>query len=228
MPASHAPSSPPPPAPDAFPATQYTLIGRLLGDRERGMIAAAQHVMTVYAGPLKVYYTGSSFRTLGDADDIVQGFFASRLSRENFMHDWLNSRRQLRFWLMTAFKHFLFEQARARKCDRERMASDEGIDVRCDQDDELTLVRQAMQSAEEACRAAGQEDHWRVFVRHHVDGRSYEQLQDELGIDRKRFNVMARTAGNKLKSALRDLLAWPDASEEDIDAELRDLMEVIQ
>ena len=53
-------------------------------------------------------------------------------------------------------------------------------------------------------------------------------MQDELGIDRKRFNVMARTAGNKLKAALRELLSWKDASEQDIDGEIRALMEVIQ
>jgi DNA-directed RNA polymerase specialized sigma24 family protein len=230
------PSASSPVSNDAFPATQYTLIGRMLGDHDRGALEAARHVMTAYAGPLKVYYIGSSFRSLGEADDVVQGFFASRLARDNFLTDWMTSRRQLRYWLMTAFKHYLFEQVRGVKTDRERSAPLVEINIPCDEDDEqqfhreaaLTMVREAMRIAEEACRESGQEDHWRVFVRHHVDGRSYEQLQEELGIDRKKFNVMARTAGNKLRAALRELLSWRGASEEDIDTEIQALMEVIK
>lgn len=232
-----APASNPVPASnDAFPATQYTLIREMMGGNDRGALEAARHVMLAYAGPLKVYYIGSSFRTLGEAEDMVQGFFASRLSRDQFLHEWLASRKKLRYWLMTAFKHYLFEQIRNTRTERQRETPQSEMEFTAGDDDErqfhreaaLALVREAMRVAEDTCRASGQEDHWRVFVRHHVDGRSYEQLQEEMGIDRKRFNVMARTAGNKLKATLRDLLAWKDSSEVEIDAEIQELMQVIQ
>jgi DNA-directed RNA polymerase specialized sigma24 family protein len=222
-----------PPPNNVFPATQYTLIGRMLNDRDR--LSACKHVMSVYAEPLRVYFLGSSFRSLGEPDDIVEGFFASRLSRDAFLNDWQTSSRQLRFWLMTAFKHYLFEQVRALKNERQRATLQAEVESPCDRSEHefhretaLALVREAMRMAEETCCECGFEDHWRVFVRHHVDGRSYEQLHDELGIDQKKFTAMARTAGNKLKAALRELIAWNDASEEDIDREIISLMEVIQ
>ena len=90
------------------------------------------------------------------------------------------------------------------------------------------LVRQAMELAEKECIEAGLGEHWRVFVRHHVDGRSYEELQSEFGLDEKRFKVMSRTAGNKFKASLRDLIRWRGASEEDVDIEIRNLMEIIE
>ena len=67
---------------DVFPVTQRTWLGRALVRGHEGLSEANHHIMDVYAQPLKVYYLGSSFRTLGEPDDVVQGFFADRLARE--------------------------------------------------------------------------------------------------------------------------------------------------
>ena len=58
-----------------------------IGDRLAGGCASAvnRHIMDVYARPLKIYYMGTSDRWLGEADDIIQGFFADRLAREDFL-----------------------------------------------------------------------------------------------------------------------------------------------
>jgi len=226
-----------PPTPnDVFPSTQYTLIDRLLQDGDEGRLKAAGHVMSVYLEPLRVYYLGSSFRTLGEGEDLVQGFFADRLSREGFLNEWLMGNRQLRYWLITAFRHFLFEHIRQVKKHRGSEMPESAVltdDCPAAEDEfhrsvALGMIRQAMELAEKNCIDGGLGEHWRVFVRHHVDGRSYEELQSEFGLDEKRFKVMARTAGNKFKAALRDLVRWRGASEEDVDVEIRNLMEIIE
>jgi DNA-directed RNA polymerase specialized sigma24 family protein len=220
---------------DVFPATCLTMLERLISAGDRASrLGAANHVMAVYAHPLKVYFLGSTFRSIGDADDHVRGFFADRLTRETFLSDWLASHRQLRYWLITGFKYYLLEQLRQRKSAKEMVKLEADIEI-TSRDAEnayhrqaaLVMVRQAMRMAEETCRLEGFEQHWQVFVRHHIDNRSYEQLRDELGINQRKFVAMARTARNKLKSALRELVAWKGADEHDIDREIHLLMEVI-
>jgi len=224
-----------PAANDVFPSTQYTLIDRMLQQGDEGRIKAAGHVMSVYLDPLRVYYHGSSFRSLGAGEDLVQGFFADRLSRDGFLAEWLSSSRQLRFWLITAFRHYLFEHIRRAKKHRGQAVaewesepeSSPAAEIEFHRSVAMGLVRQAMELAAKACADSDLAEHWRVLVRHVVDGRSYDELRIEFGLDEKRFKVMARTAGNKFRAALRDLIRWRGASDEDLDAEILDLMEII-
>jgi len=43
----------------------------------------------------------------------------------------------------------------------------------------------------------------------------------------RRAGVMARTASNKFKDALRELVGWPGATAEEIDEEIHSLMQEI-
>ncbi|MFM9957851.1 MAG: hypothetical protein ACKVZJ_07225 [Phycisphaerales bacterium] len=242
------PLAPRPPNParpranDVFPTTVAWLSGKVSAGPS-GLEEANRHIMTLYAHPLQVYFMGCSLRFLGDATDIVQGFFADRLSRPEFLARWAASRRPLRFWLITGFKHYLMETSRQVRKHR----SEESLDLPStagslanlvpdlettdhtdfDRAVALAMVREAIARCEAGCRDAGLEQHWRVFTRHHVDGQAYERIAPELGLDRARCAVMARTAANRFKSELRALAAWEDASEEQIDREIRQLLEVI-
>jgi len=219
---------------DVFPTTQRTWIGRQLAGADAGRGAALEHVMEVYAAPLAVYCRGCSLRWLGDPDDLVRGFFADRLSRPAFLDRWLQSGRPLRYWLIVGFKHFLLEQARARRRERgpaepERLeaagsAADQEFDRACAQ----SLVRTALTAAHDACRHADQLDHWTIFRAHFVEGMDYAQVAAQHGVDRRRAAVMARTAATKFKSALRDAIGWEAASAEEIDSEIRSLMEALE
>lgn len=202
---------------------------------EEGASEAAHHVMEVYAWPLSVYYRGSTFRWLGEPEDMVRGFFADRLSREEFFERWLESGRRLRHWLIVAFKHYLYETARSRKRDA-RAGALEGIGEPEGGSDHESLagfwretarsvVARAMERAEERCREDGLEEHWNVFRRHTLDGASYAELERETGVSAARAAVMARTASNRFRSALREAVSWPGASESEVDAEIASLME---
>lgn len=219
---------------DAFPSTQVTWLGSVLRTGESGRKEAIGHVMSVYAGPLGVYLKGSTFRELGEPDEIVNGFFASRLSRKRYLLDWLASGRQLRFWLLTGFRHYLYEQIDARLRQRRRRVEAGPPQQPMDAEQSFhresarAIVREAYRRAEEACAAANQADHWQVFREHHLKGRAYGPIARELGIGERRTAVMARTATGKFQRALRELVSWPDAGAEEVDQEIRDLMEAIQ
>jgi len=217
---------------DVFPSTDITWLGRALEEGGRGLDAAREHVMRVYAHPLRVYVQGSSFRTLAEPGDLVRGFFADRLSRRDYLLDWRRSGRPLRRWLMTGFRHFLHEQARLDR--RWRRPAGEAAPREAeealhafDRATALSLVREALAAAEARCAEAGQEAHWRIFLAHFLEGRAYDALPEAIRVEERRAGVMARTASNKFKDALRELVGWPGATAEEIDEEIHSLMQEI-
>ncbi len=230
-----APSPAPSQRPDHFPPTLMTWLRGVVARGDAGALEAARHVMEVYAWPLSVYFKGSSFRWLGDADDVVRGFFADRLSREEFFERWLESGRRLRHWLIVAFKHYLYETARSRRRDGRAGPMDGGGDLASEPDGETlrgfwremarSVVARAMDRAESRCAEDGLAEHWVVFRRHMVDGASYSAIELETGTPPARAAVMARTACNRFRAALREGVSWPGASETEIDAEIASLME---
>jgi DNA-directed RNA polymerase specialized sigma24 family protein len=228
------------PSQGVFTRTQYTLLGRLLSQGSDGHRQATKHIMEVYHRPLCVYFLGSSFHDLGDADDMVRGFFADRLDRPRFLHDWQLSGRRLRYWLITAFKHYLYEQRHGIKrddqryepYDPERDAHEEGNEETPERafhrEVALSVVRRALDRARASCEESGHDAHWQAMLRHHLDSRTFEELSREYEIEASRLRVMARTAANRFRRCLREELSWPGAHQEDIDREICLLMEVLQ
>jgi DNA-directed RNA polymerase specialized sigma24 family protein len=219
---------------DAFPTTQQTYIGTLLDGGPAGEGEACRYLMAAYAEALRIYLRGSSFRGIGDIDELVDGFFADRLSRNGFLDDWRSSRRRLRYWLIRAFKNYLLEQRRAGdrarrpRGDLPESASTEGDpEAAFHREAALSMVRETLHIAGEDCRGAGHADHWQVFLRHHMDGQDYGTIGAALNVKPLRAAVMARTAMHAFRRRLREVAAWPGASREDLDVEIRGLMEII-
>lgn len=219
---------------DAFPTTQRTYIGTLLDAGPTGEAEAGHYLMSAYREALSIYLQGSSFRGIGEVDELVDGFFADRLGRVRFLDDWRRSRRRLRYWLIRAFKNYLMEQRRAE--DRARRAGGGPPPSAADEGDPegafhreaaLSMVREALRIAGEDCRTAGRGEHWQVFLRHHMDDQDYETIGSALGVNPLRAAVMARTAMHAFRRRLREVAAWPGASREDLDVEIRGLMEII-
>ncbi|MEQ8850758.1 MAG: hypothetical protein RIB32_03135 [Phycisphaerales bacterium] len=219
---------------DAFPMTRRTWLGLAVDRGAAGVSEANRHIMEVYAQPLKVYYLGSTFRTLGEPDDVVQGFFADRLGRDDFLERWLESGRPLRYWLIVGFKHFLFERSREIKRSRragplpeESMGGDDGPEASFHREAALAIAADAMRSAHEECDRRGQTGHWEIFQRHYVDGLPYEAVGEEFGVTARRAAVMSRTAANRYRAALRELVAWRGADTTEVDREIHALLETL-
>ncbi|MDP7029245.1 MAG: hypothetical protein QF733_03390 [Phycisphaerales bacterium] len=219
-----------------FPPTLNTWIGAKLRDGTLGRGEVNRHVMEAYEGPLRIYLLGTSWRTLGEPEDIINGFLADRLDREEFFEKWRGSGKRLRHWLINALHFYLKELWRRDK--RHDAASlnasaDEVDDAPGVFDRELdrswarSVVSAACRDAQATCQADGLEDHWRLFLRHHMDGVSYRQCAVEFGVDPKRCAVMVRTASTRFREAMQERLRKDGVPEVELDAELAHLQEVI-
>ncbi len=219
-----------------FPETQLTWIQRHLEGGQRDEVN--RHVMESYGEPLRIYLNGHHLKWMGEADDLINGFFESRLSREDWFEKWRDSGRRLRHWIVTSFgSHYLKEQQRKVIDERKRRgeplppaieADEESPDEAMDAAFARSIVKTAQNEARAKCDASGLGEHFRVFERHEIDGAPYADLAEELGLDPSRVRRMLRTAKEKFHETLRDLVRreLPGAyvTESQVDEELRILM----
>ncbi len=220
-------------AADVFPSTMRTWIDQALDRDDAGRLEVNRHIMQTYEWPLKVYYRGTNSRWLGEPEDVVAGFFAARLERPDFLPSWRKSGMRLRRWLMNGFCYYLME-LRREKQRREAPLEDANEPVtftgdphaEIDRAAVVAFVRQALEVAAAQCAQEDLSDHWQVFLRHHHDNVPFQQIGGEFGVDAARAAVMARTAGRKFRTALRNVLERDGVKPQDIDAEIQALLEV--
>ena len=219
---------------DIFPQTMSTWIDDRLGEGSEGREALNRHVMSVYADPLRVYYLGTSYRRqLGDPDDVIQGFFASRLDRPDFLEKWSGSGLKLRRWLMNALLFYLREQIKQNKLRSTRhppldLMAEPGDDAPDEGDAAwaVSVVRSACVATAAACEAVDQKAHWDLFFLHRMRGRSYLSLAQEFDITPKRASVMVRTVERKFRDQVRRSIMIDGVPEDQVDGEIRHLLEV--
>jgi DNA-directed RNA polymerase specialized sigma24 family protein len=216
---------------DIFPQTLATWIDDRIEEGPRGREELNRHVMSVYAAPLRVYFLGTSYRSLWEPDDVIQGFFASRLDRESFFRDWRASGKRLRRWLINAFLFFLKERYRQDVRHNAEPLPDEDADVfsaaaegDLDRAWAFAIVREAWSKTAEACSSAGQQSHWEIFYRHHVKGHPYRDIASDHGVTREQATVMARTVTNRFRKALRTCIAHDGVDAAAIDREIEALL----
>lgn len=217
---------------DVFPPTMSTWIALRMGDGVEGRNEVNRHIMAVYDWPLRVYFMGTSERWLGEPEDVVSGFFADRLGRSEFLHEWRASGMRLRRWLMNAFCFYLMELRRARardrragELDREPIVFNGSPEAAIDRAFRVSLVREALRVAQETCEETGLGEHWNIFVSHYLTGRDYSDLSREFLVSPERAAVMARTAARKFRGAVRELLAGDGTPDQEVDQEILALIE---
>lgn len=222
---------------DVFPSTLNTWIGQKLQEGQGGRAELNHYIMRVYADPLRVYCLGASAHTLGEPEDLVQGFFADRLGRADYFQGWREGGLRLRRWLMNGFGFYLKELRRERRKQNKSHSLDEasepgdeeafkGVESDMDRAFAVAVVRQALQDTRALCEARGQARHWEIFYRHYYEGHSYADFISEFELSAAQAAEMARTAATKFKGALRDILASDGAMEREIDAEIDSLLAI--
>ncbi len=199
--------------------------------------AVSHHVMDRYRVPLCAYIRGSRWKTFGDAEDLVAGFFARRLESLAYMQRWRNVGVPLRRWLMNGMLLELRTIAR----DQRRLAAREGTitpEHACD-DPGLShdphaerafdrawargvLVDAAARTAQELTDE-GLESSWRVFERHVLDGLDYKSAAAEAGIPASDARAASRVAAYRLKRALRVVLEEEGVAQADLDRAVEDV-----
>ncbi len=221
--------------PNAFPSTMQEWIVARLEAGSDGRSDVTGHIMDVYSGPLQVYWLGSSFRTPeSEAGDVVAGFFADRLSRENWIRSWPSSGLRLRRWLMNGLLMYLHEQHRSANRDA-RVPDPTYLTHHGDSDAAIEyerawakqLVANACLEASHRCDAAGLGPHWDVFHRHYLLGECYGDIVRSTKMTARQAEVRCRAAKSRFVAALRESLRQDGAHEDELDDEIRSLMEVL-
>lgn len=223
------------PSTDHFPSTRPT-IRSLIVQGPEGRQEANKHILSVYAVPLEVYCRGAVGNSLGDPRELVEGFFADRLPRQEFLTGWLEleNRGRLRHWLMGAMSFYLKEQRRKRTRDARWHALTEDVAAKgedftkaIDRAFAVSLVRQALAATESACKGRHLEPHWKLFFRHYYEGDSFAECAKDVGVSVDRAQVMARTAAKRFREAMRELLLDDGVSAKLLDHEVTELLEIL-
>lgn len=217
-----------------FPQTARTWIEDHLALGDVGQAEVNHHLLSVYAEPLHAYLACTPYRALGEADDLVEGFFADRLARPNFLSDWRRSEKRLRHWLMNAFVFYLKETARGEgRQDRfgkiNEDLPDDGLapGEALDRAFATALVRRAMERAREDCTSRGFAVHFEIFHEHHWNDVPFAELGTRMDITPERARVMCRTAREAFRRALRGMLVRDGGQMGDVDREIDSLLEVL-
>ena len=230
---------------DPFPSTHTTWMHEQLDGDEDRRRAVRSVVMARYFEPLRIYVKGSSYRTLGESAELVSAFFVSRFARDDYLDAWRASGMTLRRWLINGLILSMREEVRRRRRAAKRGMSDmreaRGVAERGSGDEDpidllespepeaeaaferawaVSILREACEEVETICNADGEGAMWIVFKRHFLDGLPYTLLVDETGYEPARAAVVARTVANRVRAALRRLIARDGIPADEVEKEL--------
>lgn len=219
---------------DRFPLTRQTWIDARLDLGDEGRAEINHHVMEVYSLPLQIYFQGTGDRRHAEVEDVIHGFFADRLARPDFFRDWQASGLRLRRWLMNAFAFYLKElrKKRQRRNREEELdvihtgGETDDIDVRLDRAFARSLVQRALERTESLCTRQGLDRHWGLFLAHYYDDRPYREICTEFEVTSVRAATMVRTVTGKFRRQLREILSRDGATEDELNRELEQLLEL--
>lgn len=218
-------------ASDVFPQTSTSWIQDRLMDGKGGRREVDRHVMEVYAFPMRVYYLGTKDRSLGEPDDVVQGFFADRLAKPEFFAQWQSSGMPLRRWLMNALNFYLKELRRAsRRGHPSGDSADEPSSFTGDPNIEMerafviSIVRAALEKTQHYCESHKLQQHWTAFYEHFYMERPYAEIAPTLDVTPGRAMVMARTVRHKFAAEIRRMMTI-DSAEDRIDDAILNLVQ---
>jgi hypothetical protein len=236
---------------DAFPTTHRTWIVETLraalesrepGARERALTELRQHVMQRYFEPLRIYVKGSSFRTMGESADLVNGFFASRLSRDDYLAKWTESKLPLRRWLANGLVLYLRERS------REGRIGGRPVEVRDPSDLEMldipalhepdaamamerswaeAVVAGALRATLAGLETSRRQPAWEVFQRHFVQGETYETIAQETGRSLLDLKADAKLVQRRLRAEVEQLLREDGVPESRLEEETDHLLAML-
>lgn len=216
-----------------FPSTHQTWISETLflargagPDARTARDRVNAHVMQRYFEPLMAYVRTSRFAHLDEPADLVNGFFASRLARADYLESWLASGLPLRRWLANGLLLSLRERVRG---DQRRVAREAEAALPADAAHEVDAVAALerawaeglLQAAEQEVRTAlateGREQAWQVFRRRAIDGITYAALQGETGLAPQALEAAVKLVTRRLRTAIEANLRADGVRESEIE-----------
>ncbi len=224
----------------SFPETQTVWISDRLSEGEAGIMLANGYVMESYVRPLSIYCSkiGLARSVRLDADDLVHGFFANRLSNSEYLKSWLTSGLRLRQWLRNGL-HFYVHELRRQNATQlglhiEGQALSEEVpsegaahDHEFERAWALAALDLAMKETKEELEKRNRRDEWEMFWSHHVEGVPHAKIGERFQLSAAQVAQRAFAVGSQLRDALCGILRKDGALSSEIDLEVRSMMEVL-
>jgi RNA polymerase sigma-70 factor (ECF subfamily) len=234
-----------------FPTTQWSLIVRVEDRTSDDARQALERLCATYWPPLYAYVRMRGHATT-EAEDLVQGFFARFLAKDDPFTTVDRRRGRLRSYLLGALNHYLADErdrARAAKrgggdsdipidLDFGRIERDWGLRETRESDPEqaydrkwaLALLDRVLRRLREEYEEVGQAERFDVLVPF-VDGgrepRSHREVGDRLGIREGTARVAVHRLRKRYRELVREEIASTLVDESDVDDELRCLMRAL-
>lgn len=219
------------PASSVFPSTDRTdLIAKFQGGPDQ-RLDAIRLLLGRYVDPLVVYARGSTLRTVAEPVDLVQGFLADRLLRDEYLSRWASSGMELRRWLINGLHLYAKEWSRARRTAHELDAVANLASQHVPQAEAAwarALLTQACELVEEELRTSGYPRAWEIFRRHFIDGLSYAQLRREFDLHPAAMAEASRRVASLLRETVRLLLVREGVAPADVEHELRAMLRAVE
>ena len=230
----------------AFPLTRWSILARL-DESDHGVKTALEELCRVYRAPLYSFarYQGHS---PSDAEDLVQGFLAKAATNGLFRKA-DEDRGKLRTFLLTAFRRFMrdeFEKATALKrgagkthsmdvAELEEWYVDEDTALKTpesafDRRWAVSVLENTILTLSERWREKGKLDEFsllRPFLTESGSADDYAEVGKKSGTSSGTVKVRIHRLRATFAALLREQVALTIESEEDVDDELRYLIELI-
>ena len=227
----------------SFPETQTVWISDRLSEGEAGIMLANGYVMESYVRPLSIYCSkiGLARSVHIDADDLVHGFFANRLSNSEYLKSWLTSGLRLRQWLRNGLHFYVHELRRQNAAQLGKLGPHIGDQALPEEvpsegaahDHEferawaLAALDLAMKETKEGLEKRNRRDEWEMFCSHHVEGVPHAIIGERFQLSTAQVAQRTFAVGAQLRDALYGILRKDGALRSEIDVEVRSMMEVL-
>jgi len=238
-----------------FPTTRWTLLDRAArGDAEVRHQALAD-LLRLYVGPIRAFIIARRGVSPDQADDILQDFLSVKWLEQDLLSRAQREKGRFRSYLLTALDHFISNWYRKRRRDgpnaaAQGVAATDSSSGAADNEpaapggrpqDQFDLVwaQQVVQTAIERMRAecdtGGRQDVWAVFearllgpILGEAAPPAYAELVQRFGFQTpaQAQNLLV-TAKRTFTRTLRTVILEYEGAESDVDAELRDLQEIL-
>ena len=206
-----------------FPTTHATWITLQLDAIERGGREGSEpalrelrdHVMRRYYEPLSAYLAATGYRDVDAPSALVAGYFVERFADSENLGRWRASGLPLRRWLMNGLLLWVRGELRRRRAQAGReaalpleiVAQTPTAEALYEREWARSIVSDACELVARELEAAGDLRRWRLFARHVIDGRTYEEVAAEEGCSAAEARNATRLVRARVDGALERLLA---------------------
>jgi RNA polymerase sigma-70 factor (ECF subfamily) len=229
-----------------FPETQWSLVGRAARRDPLGREALGELLLR-YQPAMKSHLVRRKGIDLDRADDLLQGFIASKVIEHELVADARREKGRFRSFLLTALDRYVIsefrrEGARKRQPDGSWAPQEaiESHDVPAqadafDVDWARQVIAESLRRMEADCRRSGREDLWGLFqcrvvapVLENAAPLPYEELIRRFGFQSpgQASNAII-TAKRMFARILRSLVGEYAPTEEEVEDEIRDLRKIL-